>query len=74
MAQDVMLHVSEILDSEARRSLLAYLDEQLGIGAAALNSSKPHLLFFPAGISKAPPHAVLEAVRRKGYHARLVDL
>ncbi len=74
MSQDLMLHVSEILDSEARRSLLAYLDEQLGVGVAALNSSKPHLLFFPADISKAPPHAVLEAVRRKGYHARLVDL
>ncbi len=74
MSQDVMVHISETLDSRSRRALLAYLDEHMGVGVAALESNKPHLLFLPADISKAPPHIVLEAVRKKGYHARLVDL
>ncbi len=74
MSRDVMLHISETLDIEARRLLSASLDEQLDVGVAARNSSRPHLLFLPADMSKARPQAVLEAVRKMGYHARLVDL
>ena len=74
MSQDVMLHISETLDTKERHALRAYLDEYLGVGVAARESRKPHLLFLPADISKAPPHTVLEAVQKKGYHAKLVDL
>jgi hypothetical protein len=74
MSRDLMLHLSEGLDEGERRRLLAYLDDRLGGGVDALDSRKPHLLFVPTDPEKAPPHAVLEAVRQRGYHARLVDL
>ena len=74
MSGDVMLHVKQTLDAEQRRSLVAYLDDRLGIGWDAHDSIKPHLLFVSTDPEKAPPHAVLDAVRQCGYDARLVDL
>jgi hypothetical protein len=74
MSGDVMLHVKQTLDAEQRRSLLAYLNDRLGTARDAHDSVKPHLLFVSIDPAKAPPHAVLDAVRQRGYDARLVDL
>ena len=74
MTHDILLHIDETLDPQQQLELLNGLAEQFGIDARAHDSSKPHLLFLPSDPRKAPPHAVLEAVRQSGYHAQLVDL
>lgn len=74
MSQDVMLHVAESLNPEQRQVLLRHLEQRFGVPAPSHVSEKPHLLFCPADPAKAPPHAVLSAVRAQGYHAHLVDL
>jgi hypothetical protein len=74
MSSDVMLHVKQTLDTEQRRSLLAYLTDRLGIARDAHDSVMPHLLFVSIDPAKAPPNAVVDAVGAYGYDARLVDL
>jgi hypothetical protein len=69
-----MLHFKETLDAEQRQSLLAYLAERLRVEATVHRSHKPHLLFVPADPTKATPHRIVDAVRKKGYDVRLVDL
>ncbi|NEV64042.1 hypothetical protein [Thiorhodococcus minor] len=74
MSRDVMLHIEELLDSEARQALLDHLEQRLGLEAPPHASDKPHLLFCAADPQKAPRHLVLKAVKEQGYQARLVDL
>jgi len=74
MNHDVMVHLSQDLSAEERRSLRAYVDDRLGTGVAYRESSKPHLLFFPAKPGLASPRAIVEAVREFGVQARVVDL
>jgi hypothetical protein len=74
MTRDILLHIDETLEPPQQQVLRSGLAEQFGITPRAHNSSKPHLLFLPCDPLKAPPHAVLEAVRQAGYHAQLVDL
>ncbi|MCG6941425.1 MAG: hypothetical protein LJE69_09250 [Thiohalocapsa sp.] len=74
MSRDLLLHIQEPLDADARRALLAHLERSLGLTAPSHVSAKPHLLFCPADADRVPPHVVLQAVRERGYHARLVDL
>lgn len=74
MTRDILLHIDETLDAQQKTALRHELARRFAIDAAAHDSDKPHLLFLPSDPRKAPPHAVLEAVRRAGYHAQLVDL
>ncbi|MFO7592844.1 MAG: hypothetical protein R6X15_02210 [Pseudomonadota bacterium] len=74
MTHDILLHIDETLDHQQQQKLRTALAEQFGIDARAHDSSKPHLLFLPSDPRKAPPHAVLEAVRQNGFRAQLVDL
>lgn len=74
MSHDILMHIDETLDTRQQQALRNTLAEQFGIDPRSHDSSKPHLLFLPSDPHKAPPHAVLEAVRQNGYHAQLVDL
>ena len=74
MYRDVMLHVSQDLSTDALRSLGAHVDRRMGVKVKAHASSKPHLFFFEADLDRAPPHAIVEAVRDYGCDAKLVDL
>jgi hypothetical protein len=74
MPGDVMLYVKQTLNAEQRKSLLKHLEDRLHVAGDVHTSGKPHLLFAPVDPVKASPHAVLGAVRERGYDARLVDL
>jgi hypothetical protein len=71
MSQGLMLHIREDLSSEELRRLTERIAREHGVNVDAQISSKPHLHFLS---SETPPHVVLQAVRKQGYHACLVDL
>lgn len=74
MSQELMLHFDAVLDADERESLSSRLHAEFGAQAEMRDSSKPHLLFVSVDLQKASPHQVLEAVRRWGHQAQLVDL
>ena len=71
MSQGLMLHIRENLSSEKLQGLTERIEREQGLKVDAQVSSKPHLHFVS---SETPPHVVLQAVRKQGYHACLIDL
>ena len=71
MSQGLMLHVRENVSSEELQRLTERIEREHGFNVDAQISSKPHLHFVS---SETSPHVFLQAVRKQGYHACLVDL
>lgn len=71
MSQGLMLHIRECLSSEELQGLTKRIEREHGLSLHAQTSSKPHLHFVS---TETPPHVLLQAVRKQGYHACLVDL
>jgi hypothetical protein len=74
MSLNVLLHTTDALDPMRRSALNNDLVRRLGQGIELSASVKPHLLFVSADPWRAPPHALLAAMRAFGVDARLVDL
>lgn len=69
---DVMIHVSEELDIEARSALEARMRDLDGVIAPRFNPGKEHLLVVAFDPDKASPAELLGTVRAAGYAAQLV--
>lgn len=69
---DVMIHVSEKLDIEARSALEARMRDLDGVIAPRFNPGKEHLLVVAFDPDKASPAELLGTVRAAGYAAQLV--
>jgi hypothetical protein len=74
MTRDLMLHIEETLSSDERLALMTHLRDRFELTGEIHPSTKPHLLFVPGDPARVPSHALVEAVRRFGYHAQAVDL
>ncbi|MFA7242663.1 MAG: hypothetical protein WC091_21365 [Sulfuricellaceae bacterium] len=69
---DVMIHVSENLDSEARSALEAQMRDLDGVIAPRFNSGKDHLLVVAFDPDKSRPIELLGAIQAAGYSAQLI--
>ena len=67
---DVVIHVNETLDSQARHDLEDQMRAIDGVVAPRFNDCKPHLMI----VAYSPDHTrvgdLLNEVRRQGYHAQ----
>lgn len=69
---DVMIHINEKLDIEARSALEARMRDLDGVIAPRFNPGKEHLLVVAFDPDKACPAELLGTVRAAGYAAQLV--
>ncbi|OIP17706.1 MAG: hypothetical protein AUK53_01975 [Betaproteobacteria bacterium CG2_30_59_46] len=71
---DVMIHIHEDLDTEARSALEARMRDLDGVIAPRFNPGKEHLLLVAFDPDKAHPADLLGAVKTAGYTAQLVGV
>lgn len=69
---DVMIHIPENLDTEARSVLESRMRDLDGVIAPRFNPGKEHLLVVAFDPDKARPAELLGTVRAAGYAAQLV--
>ena len=69
---DVMIHINEKLDIEARSALEARMRNLDGVIAPRFNPGKDHLLVVAFDPDKARPAELLGMVQAAGYAAQLV--
>lgn len=69
---DIMIHVADCLTHDQRQAIEGSLREIDGVIAPRFN--KPHLLVVLYSAGKTTSAALLQAVTRAGYRARLVGL
>jgi copper chaperone CopZ len=71
---DVMIHINESLDAEARTALENAVRKVEGVVSPGFNADKAHLLLVTYDTEKTTTVALLEAVRAAGYTAQLVGM
>jgi hypothetical protein len=71
---DVMIHVDESLNDEARDALEASMREIEGVVAPRFNAGKTHLLMIAYDPGKTTTAVLLEKTRAAGYTAQLVGM
>jgi ribosomal protein L22 len=71
---DIMVHINEMLDVDARKSLEETIRQVQGVIAPRFNPGKEHLLVISYNGSQTNPNTLLEKVLEQGYHAQLVGL
>lgn len=69
---DVMIHIPENLDTEARSALESRMRDLDGVIAPRFNPGKDHLLVVAFDPDKARPAELLGMVQAAGYAAQLV--
>lgn len=69
---DVMIHVSEKLDIEARRALETRMRALDGVIAPRFNPGREHLLVVAFDPDKIRPAGLLASIKTAGYAAQLV--
>ncbi|MGA8007690.1 MAG: hypothetical protein WCA17_16500 [Burkholderiales bacterium] len=74
IAGDVMIHISESLNQEARTALENALRSVEGVIAPKFGAGKEHLLMIAFDPKKTSMAALLEKTRAAGYSARLVGM
>jgi hypothetical protein len=67
---DVVLHVNETLDPNARHELEDQMRAMDGVICPRFNDSKTHLMIVAYDPDLLSTGDVLNEVRRKGYHAQ----
>jgi hypothetical protein len=71
---DIMVHINEMLDVEARKNLEETMRQVQGVIAPRFNPGKEHLLLISYNGAQTNPKTLLEKVLEQGYHAQLVGL
>jgi hypothetical protein len=69
---DIMIHINESLDEEARMSLENSMRNIEGVISPRFNSGKEHLLLIAFDPGKTNTKVLLENTRAAGYTAQLV--
>lgn len=71
---DVMIHINEPLNQEARSSLENAMRKVEGVISPGFNPDKEHLLVIAYNPDKTSSSALLEQARAAGYTAQLVGM
>jgi 3-hydroxy-3-methylglutaryl CoA synthase len=71
---DVMIHIKEPLNEEARTALETALQKVEGVVSPRFNPGKEHLLMVAYDTERTSTAALLEKTRTAGYTARLVGM
>lgn len=71
---DVMIHINESLDEEARTSLENALQKIEGVVSPRFNPGKEHLLMVAYDTEKTSTAVLLANARAAGYTAQLVGM
>lgn len=71
---DVMIHINEPLDEEARSSLENTMQKVEGVVSSRFNVGKEHLLAIAYNTEKTNTAVLLEKTRAAGYTAQLVGM
>lgn len=71
---DVMIHIPENLDTEARSALESRMRDLEGVIAPRFNPGREHLLVVAFDPDKTRPADLLSAVKTAGYTAQLVGV
>ena len=71
---DVMIHIKEPLNEEARTALETALQQVEGVVSPRFNPGKEHLLMVAYDTERTSTAALLEKTRTAGYTARLVGM
>ncbi|MBZ0095955.1 MAG: hypothetical protein K8H75_11390 [Sulfuricella sp.] len=71
---DVMIHINESLDEEARTSLENALQKIEGVVSPRFNPGKEHLLMVAFDLEKTNAAVLLAKARAAGYTAQLVGM
>ena len=67
---DVVIHVNESLDTEARHTLEDRMRDIEGVIAPRFNDRRTHLMMVAYNSDRIRSRALLDAVRRQGYTAQ----
>ena len=67
---DVVIHVDETLDSQARRDLEDQMRAMDGVIAPRINNTRPHLMIVAYDPDRIRTGDLINEVRRQGYHAQ----
>ena len=71
---DIMIHINETLNEEARTSLEDTMRKIEGVVSPRFNAGKEHLLMVAFDPDKIKAVALLEKTRAAGYTAQLVSM
>jgi hypothetical protein len=71
---DVMIHIKEPLDEEARSALENALQKVEGVVSPRFNPGKEHLLMIAYDTERTSTAVLLEKARTAGYTAQLVGM
>jgi hypothetical protein len=71
---DVMIHINETLNEEARTSLQNSMQKVDGVVSPRFNPGKEHLLMVAFDLEKTSAAVLLEKTREAGYTAQLVGM
>jgi hypothetical protein len=71
---DVMIHINESLDEEARAALENALQKVEGVVSPRFNAGKAHLLMVAYDTDTTSTAVLLEKTRAEGYRAQLVGM
>ena len=71
---DVMIHINESLNEEARTSLENTMRKVEGVVTPRFNTGKEHLLVIAYDTEKTNTAVLLEKARAAGYTAQLVGM
>ena len=71
---DVMIHINESLNEEARSALENKMRKVEGVVSPGFNADKEHLLVIAYNTEKTNTAVLLEKVRAAGYSAQLVGM
>lgn len=71
---DVMIHINESLNEEARAALENAMQKVEGVVSPRFNTGKEHLLMIAYDTEKTSTAVLLEKARAAGYTAQLVGM
>ncbi len=71
---DVMIHINESLNDEARSALENKMRKVDGVISPGFNAGKEHLLLIAYNSEKTNTKVLLEKAREAGYTAQLVGM
>ena len=71
---DVMIHINESMNDEARNALERAMQKIDGVVSPRFNPGKEHLLMIAYDTDKTSTAVLLEKTRAAGYSAQLVGM
>jgi len=71
---DVIIHINEHLDAEARTALEDAMRKIEGVVSPGFNAGKAHLLMITYNTEKTSTAVLLEKARAAGYTAQVVGM